>query len=69
MPGAISGATTYRSDFIHPAPSTQAASSRLIGTPSMKFFIIQMENGSELAVRNRTIAGTEPYRLKRKNIA
>lgn len=68
-PGAIRGATTRRSDWTQPAPSTQAASSRLTGTPSMKFFIIQMANGSALAVRNSTIAGTEPYSWKRKNIA
>src|SRR4029453_5795589 len=62
-PGTISGSTIRCSDWNQPAPSVQAASSRLIGTPSMKFFIIQTANGSEAADMNAIVAGIESTRL------
>ena len=48
-----------RSESNQPAPSVQAASSSETGTPSMKFFIIQMANGSEVALMNRIVATRE----------
>ncbi len=65
MPGAISGSTTRHSDWSQFAPSVHAASSSETGTASMKFFVIQIANGSELAVMNRTVAGSESTRLTR----
>jgi hypothetical protein len=44
-PGADHGSTTRRIVWRWEAPSTRAASSRAIGTPSMKFFASQIENG------------------------
>src|SRR5258708_22248005 len=64
-PGTISGSTIRHSDWIHPAPSVQAASSRLTGTLSMKFFIIQIAKGSEAADMKATVPGTESMRLIR----
>src|SRR3954453_9696950 len=58
-PGAISGSTMRRSDANQPAPSVQAASSSDTGTPSMKFFIIQIANGSDVALMNRIVATRE----------
>src|SRR3954468_4887166 len=58
-PGTINGRMIVRKDCNHPAPSVQAASSRLTGTASMKFFIIQIANGSADADMNRISAGTE----------
>ena len=46
-----------------PAPSVQAASSSAIGTPSMKFFISQIANGSEVAARNRIVPQSVSIRL------
>ena len=45
MPGNISGATIRRKETSQLAPSTQAACSRSIGTPSMNPFISQIPNG------------------------
>ena len=58
-PGTMSGRMILRRDWNHPAPSVQAAYSRLTGTASMKFFIIQIANGSDDADMNRISAGTE----------
>src|SRR5690348_9392728 len=58
-PGTMSGRMISHSDCSQPAPSVQAASSRLTGTASMKFFIIQIANGSDEAAMNRMSAGTE----------
>src|SRR5690349_3035140 len=58
-PGIISGRMIRRNDCSQPAPSVQAASSSSTGTESMKFFIIQMANGSDDAAMNRISAGTE----------
>src|SRR5262245_34401189 len=68
-PGTISGSTIRHSDCSQPAPSVQAASSRLTGTLSMKFFIIQIAKGSDAAVMNSTVAGTESMRLSRLYMA
>ncbi len=54
-PGAISGSTMRRSDWNQPAPSVQAASSSDTGTPSMKFFIIQIANGIDVADMKKTV--------------
>src|SRR3954454_24932998 len=67
-PGAISGSTMRRSDANQPAPSVQAASSSDTGTPSMKFFIIQIANGSDVAVMKNTVAVIESVTLKCANI-
>jgi len=54
--GRMSGTTTVRSARMALAPSTHAASSRLTGTESMKFFVIHSAIGSALAARNRATA-------------
>src|SRR3954470_10561956 len=45
-PGHISGSTMRHSTCMELAPSILAASSSTRGTPSMKFFISQIPNGS-----------------------
>src|SRR3954465_15284388 len=68
-PGTMSGSTIRRSDWNQPAPSVQPASSRLTGTPSMKFFIIQTANGSDDADMNAIVPGTESTRSIRLYMA
>src|SRR5215469_758014 len=53
MPGAAIGNTMRKSPWNVEAPSIQAASSSSKGTESKKFFISQIENGKELATKNR----------------
>src|SRR3954453_23026757 len=67
-PGAISGRMMRRSAWNQPAPSVHAASSSETGTPSMKFFIIQIANGSDVADMNSTVAVIESVTLKCANI-
>src|SRR6195952_2854772 len=68
-PGSMRGSTIRVSDWTQFAPSTQDASSRLIGTPSMKFFISQMANGNEVADMKKIVAGIESVKLKLLNMA
>src|SRR3954454_1961842 len=67
-PGTMSGRMIRRNDCNQPAPSVQAASSSSTGTPSMKFFIIQIANGSDVAVMKNTVAVIESVTLKCANI-
>ena len=46
------------------APSTQAASSSEIGTESMKFFVIQIAIGSDVADMKTMVPGTESSRCR-----
>ena len=59
IPGNINGATIRLNEPSQLAPSTQAACSRSIGTPSMKPFISQIPNGSDVAARKKITAGTD----------
>lgn len=54
-PGPMSGSTIRIRDWSDEAPSVQAASSSSFGTPSMKFFISQMANGSWEAAKKRIV--------------
>lgn len=67
-PGAISGRTIRRSAWNQPAPSVQAASSKETGTPSMKLFIIEIANGSDVADMNNIVEVIESVMLKCANI-
>src|ERR1700760_1423645 len=67
-PGAISGSTMRRNAWNQPAPSVHAASSSETGTPSMKFFIIQIANGNDVADMNNTVEVIESVMLKCANI-
>lgn len=67
MPCFISGTTMRRRAVIAEAPSTQEASSRETGTESMKFFIIQIAMGSEVAAMNRIVPMTESRSRKFTN--
>src|SRR5689334_25216709 len=67
-PGAINGSTMRRSAWNQPAPSVHAASSSETGTPSMKFFIIQIANGIDVADMKNTVDTIESVRLKCANI-
>src|SRR5579875_2458975 len=66
-PGAINGMTIRRNAWNQPAPSVHAASSSETGTPSMKFFIIQIANGSEVADMKSTVEVSESVMLKCAN--
>src|SRR5512141_105329 len=66
-PGRISGTTIRRRAVMALAPSTQAASSRLIGTESMKFLVIQIAIGRDVAAMKKIVAGIESIRLSRTN--
>src|ERR1039458_10745703 len=68
MPGNINGATIRLNDPSHVAPSTHAACSSSRGTPSMKPFMSQIPNGSDVAVMNKITADILSTRLKRANI-
>ncbi len=63
IPGRMSGSTICTRVRIDPAPSIQAACSSSTGTPSMKFFIIQIAIGSALAVRKRIVPPMESMRF------
>ena len=69
MPGLISGTTMRPRAVMALAPSTHAASSRVTGTESMKFFVIQMAMGSDVAARNSTVAVVEPSTPRETNRA
>ena len=60
----MSGRTIRSSAFIALAPSTQAASSSEIGTESMKFFVIQIAMGSDVAAMKKMVPGTESSRCR-----
>src|ERR1035437_5393381 len=63
-PGRMSGTTMRVSVVIMDAPSIHAASSRLTGTLSMKFFVMKMAIGRLVAARNTMVATIESIRLK-----
>ena len=67
MPGHISGSTIRNSACMLPAPSTQAASSSEIGTPSMKVLVSQIANGSELVAMNMIVPPMVSTRLSCTN--
>ena len=67
IPGRMRGTTIARSACIALAPSTQAASSREIGTESMKFFVMKMAIGNWVAARNSPVPHIESNRFNRTN--
>ncbi len=62
IPGRMSGTTMWVSVRIIDAPSVHAASSREIGTESMKFFAIQIAIGRLVAARKKTVPPIESMR-------
>src|SRR5665647_2649343 len=68
-PGRMSGKTIARRARMADAPSTQAASSRLIGIESMKFLLIQIAIGNAAADMNKIVPNVESTRFKVTNRA
>ncbi|GHH72810.1 hypothetical protein GCM10017772_22960 [Promicromonospora soli] len=69
IPGRMSGSTTRRSACMADAPSVHAASSSEIGTESMKFFVIQIAMGNDVAAMKKMVPGSESSRLSCTNSA
>src|SRR3954454_17621570 len=67
IPGHISGRTMLRSAGMLPAPSTQAASSSEIGTPSMNVLVSQIANGNAVVAMNIIVPPTVSTKLSCTN--